>query len=143
MKFNYHAVGKKARIKKTLLFGIPLSIVVAVVGSFVINLAKSMGFNIFYYGAVLGIGYVIGVAVKKIGRGTTNEFLYIAGILAFFSISLALFLSYRFAGWPITITSFIFNDLLALPTIQNDFTLIVVSFGVAVAVFQANTVQIR
>lgn len=143
MKFNYHAVGKMARIRKTLIFGIPLSIAIAFVGAFIINFAKSIGFNIIYYFAVMAIGYVIGVAVKKIGRGTTNEFLYIAGILAFISISLALFLSYRFSGIPISITFFLTNILFTIPTIQNSFTLLVVGFGVAVAVMQANTVQIR
>ena len=143
MKFNYHAVGKKARIRKTLILGIPLSIVVAFVGAFIINFAKSIGFNIVYYFAVMAIGYVIGLAVKKIGRGTTNEFLYIAGILAFFSISLALFLSYRFSGLPISIIFFLTNILFTIPTVQNSFTLLVVGFGVAVAVMQANTVQLR
>lgn len=143
MKFNYRAVGKKARIKKTLVLGIPISIGIAFIGAFIINLAKSIGLNIFYYLSVMAIGYAIGVIVKKIGRGTTNEFLYIAGTLAFFSISLALFLSYRFSGFPITIMGFLFNILFTLPTIQNQFTLLVVGFGVAVAVFQANTVQIR
>lgn len=143
MKLNYHAVGKKARIKKTLILAIPFSIVVAVVGAFVINLAKSLYFNVFYYVAVMAIGYVIGVAVKKIGRGTTNEFLYIAGILAFLSISLALFLSYRFSGYPITINFFLKEILFTLPNTSNNFALLVVGFGVAVAVLQANTVQIR
>lgn len=143
MEFNYHAVGKKARIRKTLILGIPLSIVVAFVGAFIINFAKSIGFNIVYYFAVMAIGYVIGLAVKKIGRGTTNEFLYIAGILAFFSISLALFLSYRFSGLPISIIFFLTNVLFTIPTVQNSFTLLVVGFGVAVAVMQANTVQLR
>lgn len=143
MNFNYRAVGKKARIKKTLILGIPISLVIAFIGAFVINLAKSIGFNIIYYLAVMAIGYLIGLVVKKIGRGTTNEFLYIAGFLAFFSISLALFLSYRFAGIPISIMDFLFQILFTLPTLQNQFTLLVVGFGVAVAVFQANTVQLR
>lgn len=143
MKFNYHAVGKKARIKKTLVLGVPLSLGIAIVGAFVINLARSLSFNIFYYLAVMSIGYVIGNAVRKIGRGTTNEFLYIAGGLAFLSISLALFLSFRFSGIPITLMTFISNFIFAIPTVNNQFSLLVIGFGVAVAVMQANTVQIR
>lgn len=143
MNFNYHAVGKKARIKKTLVLGFPIAIGVGFIGSFVINLSKTLGFNIFYYLAVLSIGYVIGTAVRKIGKGTTNEFLYIAGALAFFSIGLALFLSYRFSGYPISVIDFLVNVLFAIPSFQNDFTLLVAAFGSAVAVFQANTVQLR
>lgn len=143
MNFNYRAVGKKARIKKTLLFGIPISIAASVIGAFVINLAKSIGFNLVYYAAVLSIGYVIGFAVRKIGRGTTNEFLYIAAGLAFFSISLALYLSYVFAGSNITVMQYLSEILFAIPSFNNDFTLLVVGFGSAVAVYQANTVQIR
>ena len=143
MKFNYRAVGKKARIRKTLILGVPFSIVIAIIGAFIINFARSIGFSIAYYGSVMAIGYVIGLGVKKIGRGTTNEFLYIAGFLAFISISLALFFAYHFSGIPIPLTFFLTNILFAIPSVQNDFTILVVAFGVAVAVFQANTVQIR
>lgn len=143
MKFNYHAVGKKARIKKTLLYTIPLGLVLAVIFAFIINFARVLTFNIFFYLALLSIGYIIGVAVRKIGKGTTNEFLYIAGAIAFFTIVLSLYLSFRFRGFPISISNFLFNYLFALPSIQNDFALVAVGFGTAVAVFQANTVQIR
>lgn len=143
MKFNYHAVGKKARMKKTLVFGIPLSIAVTFVGAFVINLSKTLGFNIFYYAAVLSIGYVIGYAVRKIGKGTTNEFLYIAAGLAFVSIALSIFLSLKFSGFNISIIDYLIHYLFAIPSVGNDFTLLIAGFGVAVAVFQANTVQIR
>ncbi len=143
MKFNYHAVGKKARIKKTLLLATPISFGVAIVGAFVINLSKTLGFNIFYYLAVMSIGYIVGYVVRKIGRGTTNEFLYIAGIMAFLAISLAIYLSFVFSGYNMPIDYFLFEYLLAIPSVANDFSILVIGFGVAVAVFQANTVQLR
>ncbi len=143
MKFNYHAVGKKARIKKTLLLATPISLGVSVVGAFVINLSRTLGFNIFYYLAVLSIGYIIGYAVRKIGRGTTNEFLYIAGILAFIAIALSIYLSLIFSGYSIPLDYYLFEYLFAIPSVANDFTILVIGFGVAVAVYQANTVQLR
>lgn len=141
MKFNYRAVTKKERIKKTLLLGIPASILIGIIGAFVIYIAISVGFNILYYLAVLGIGYIVGSMVKKIGRGTTSEFLLIAGLLSGLSVLIAMFTFINIFMFPISITGF-FSYILTFE-ISRYFSIIEVIFAVAVGVYSANTVQMR
>lgn len=141
MKFNYHAVSKKDRIKKTLLFGVPASVIVGLVGSLVLYLATQIGINLVYYIAVLSIGYVMGSLVRKIGRGTTSEFLVIAGVLGVFSVLLAMYFYFLIFIGRIPMRSFF--QLLFSFNIGGYFSFVEVLFAGAVAVYQANTVQIR
>lgn len=143
MKFDYHAVSKKDRIIKTLIFGVPAAILLGIIGAFAIRLSILMSFNIIYYIVVLGIGYIMGNIVKKIGRGTTSEFLVIAAILAVVSILIAMYLYtviYYGAESPV---DFIVSMLYSIGSFNSRLSLLEVIAGAAVAVYQANTVQIR
>lgn len=142
MNFNYRAVSKKERIKKTLILGLPMAIVVGVFGALAIILAEAIAFNIVYYAAVLGIGYIVGLFVRKIGRGTTSEFLIIAAVLALISILLAMYLTYAFRGFLMPLDRFFTSIITTMPGFGG-YSFVEVLFAMAVAVFQANTVQIR
>lgn len=143
MKFNFHAVGKKDRIKKTLLFCTPASIAVGLVGAFLLMIVMQINSSLLYYAFILGIGYVVGTMVRKIGRGTTVEFLVIAGILATISILMTMYFFYVFQGFAPSLMQFITQDLLNFANFRGSFTIIEVFLGAIVAVSQANTVQIR
>ncbi len=142
MDFNFRAVSKKDRIKKTLILGTPLSIVIGIIGALVIIMAEAISFSIVYYASILGIGYIVGMFIRKIGRGTTSEFLVIAAILSAISILLAMYLTYIFRGYFISIPTFFTSVLTNMPGFGG-YSFVEVLFGMAVAVFQANTVQIR
>lgn len=143
MKFNYHAVGKKDRIKKTLLFCSPASIAVGLLGAFVLMIVMQLRSSLLYYSFILGIGYLVGTLVRKIGRGTTVEFLIIAGVLASISILLTMYFYYVFQGYAPSLMTFITDDLFNFANFMGSFTIVEVVLGAIVAVTQANTVQIR
>ena len=141
MNFNYHAVSKKDRIKKTLLFGIPATLIVGVLGGFVISIAEAIGFNILYYAAVLGIGYITGTLTRKIGRGTTYEFLIIAGVFGFVASMLSIYMSFIFQGIPIPLDVF-FKIMFDLTNVASGNSIVEVVMSALVSVYLANTVQL-
>lgn len=143
MKFDYHAVSKKDRIIKTLLYGVPASLVLGVVGAFAIKVAISMQFNIIYYVAILGIGYLMGMFVRKVGRGTTSEFLVIAAVLSAVSAFIAMYLYFIFSGIPMSINGFTSMLINSFFSFNTRFSLIDIILTSIVGVAQANTVQIR
>lgn len=143
MKFNFHAVSKKDRIKKTLLFCTPASLAVGLVGAFLLMIVRQIGSSLLYYAFILAIGYVVGTMVRKIGRGTTVEFLVIAGVLATISILMTMYFYYVFQGYAPSLMQFIYGDLLNFAQFNGSMTIVEVALGAVVAVSQANTVQIR
>lgn len=143
MDFKFHAVSKKDRIKKTLIFATPASIGIGLAGALVLLLVVQTRSSLLYYAFILGIGYVVGTLVKKVGRGTTSEFLVIAAVLAAISILITMYFFYVFQGYAPSLSAFIFDDLLNIANYRGSFTIIEVVLGSIVAVSQANTVQIR
>ena len=131
MPINFRAVSKKERIRKTLMLGIPASIIIGIIGSFVIMIAQTISFNIVYYASILGIGYVIGLFVRKIGKGTTIEFIYSA-----------IYFTFAFRGVWLSLSTFFSKVIFNLPGMAQ-FSFVEIIFGVVVAIMQANTVQFR
>ena len=142
MPINFRAVSKKERIRKTLMLGIPASIIIGIIGSFVIMIAQTISFNIVYYASILGIGYVVGLFVRKVGKGTTIEFIYIAGFLALISIIIAIYFTFAFRGMWLSLPTFFSKVIFNLPGMAQ-FSFVEIIFGVVVAIMQANTVQFR
>lgn len=139
MKFNFHAVGKKDRIKKALIICTPIAILIGLVGALILPIVRM--FYILYYPFILGIGYVVGTMVRKVGRGTTIEFLVIAGVLAAISIFITMYFSYTYQGFSMDIMTFLKNDLFNIINIRSSYTIVELGLGVVVAVSQATTVQ--
>ena len=134
MKFNYHAVSKKDRIIKTLVLGTPSTIIIGLLGSLAIIFANKLGLSFFYYAVVLGIGYVVGTMVRKVGRGLTSEFLIIAGVFTVIAVVIAMYLSFILSLTYVPIIAFVTNFI---GLVNSQYSLIEIIFAVVVAISQA------
>lgn len=147
MNFNYRAVTKKERLQKTLILGIPFTLISAVVLSFLLSAVRSLlNINVIYYIVVLGYGLIIGQFVKKVGKGTTNEFLVLAGLYAFIGICLGEFLSlysslFSIFGFFNALKDYFMTYVFAIPSVTNSYSLVVKAFVVVIAVQEAITVR--
>ena len=134
MKFNYRAVSKKDRIIKTLVLGIPYTLLISLGGAISLLFVQRLGVNILYYAVVLGIGFIIGSMVRKIGRGLTIEFMIIAAIFTVVSVLLSFYISVSYnLGFLLPLN--VFSKMFGL--VNGYFSLIEIGFAVFVSISQA------
>lgn len=82
--FNTHALSSKQRFTRAILVGIPTALGLAVLYGIIGN-AVPFEFSIVF----LGIGWLIGIAIQKYGRGVQPKFSILAAVLAAFCFILA------------------------------------------------------
>lgn len=86
--FNTNSLSQNERFYKAIIFGIPTSVVIAIVFS-IIQRALMIRFSIVY----LLIGYLIALVIKKQGRGVQPKFAYLGAVLTIFTIFFGDFLT--------------------------------------------------
>jgi hypothetical protein len=82
--FNSHALSSKQRFLKALLYGVPTAIGLGIAYGIILRIIP-IAFSLVY----VGIGYLIGVVIRKYGRGVQPKFSILAAALSVFSFLLS------------------------------------------------------
>ncbi|MBE6114108.1 MAG: hypothetical protein E7191_03415 [Erysipelotrichaceae bacterium] len=82
--YNKSALTRNQRFVKAVLYGIPATLVIAIVLGFLLNIMP-IQFEIMF----LGVGYAIGYVIRTYGRGVQTRFSILGAVLCAVAIILA------------------------------------------------------